>query len=206
VNSEKADAFSELWENHLRSDMKTGLRAVLLLLFLVGAAAGAADQPYGHGDITLGASYEALAAALEFRDIRAAIAEQGERKTPKPELGRRGYGCIRRADAYAEITCVSHDERIGGAQMREIRLQFLGGVLQQFSITAELQYFDVVMGAVRARYGQPDREDPATAGAYASWRWRNSVSSVVGYAGRDLVFVSFELAAYAEAVKKGQHR
>jgi hypothetical protein len=185
--------------------MRSGLPAALIVLSLASAAAGAADQPYGHGDITLGASYETLAAALDFRNIYAAIAEQAERRTSKPELGRRGYGCIRREDAYADITCVSHDERIGGAQMREIRLQFLDGVLQQFSITAEIQYFDVVMGAVRARYGQPDREEPATAGAYASWRWRNSVSSVVGYAGKDLVFVSFELAIYADAVKLRQH-
>ena len=168
---------------------------------VMGAAAHAADQPYGHGDITLGASFQALDAALDFRDIHAALAEQGQRKATKPDLGRRGYGCMRREDAYADVTCVSHDERVGGAETREIRLHFLNGTLQQFSITAEIQHLDTVMEAVRARYGAAERREPATAGGFPSWLWRNGVSGIVAYGGKDLVFVSFELATYAEAVR-----
>jgi len=167
-------------------------------------SAEAADPPYGHGDITLGASYQALAAALDFRDIHAAVAEQGARKAAKPDLGRRGYGCARRDDAYADVTCVSHDEKIAAADTREIRLQFLNGVLQQFSITADLPHFAVVLGALQSRHGPAQEIEPASEGRYASYRWRNGASSIVAYSGRDVVFVSFELATYAEAVKNRQ--
>ena len=40
-------------------------------------------------------------------------------------------------------------------ETREIRMQFLNGVLQQFSITADIPHFDVVMGVIRARHGPP---------------------------------------------------
>ena len=178
----------------------------IVLLALVSATADAAEQPYVHGDIALGASYDTLAAALDFRDINAALAEQGARKASKPDLGSRGYGCVRREDPYADVTCVSHDERIGAAPLREIRLQFLDGVLQQFSITAELRYFDVVLQTLRADHGPPSGQEPATAGTYASYRWRNGAATIVAYAGTDLVFVSFELAGYAEAVKRRHQR
>jgi hypothetical protein len=177
------------------------LAAAAALPLCPSRAADAPDRPYRLADIALGQSYETLSAALDFRDIQAAIAEEAERKAKKPDLGRRGYGCMRREDPYADVTCVSHDERLGGAELREIRLQFLDGVLQQFSVTAELRYFDLVMAAIRAEYGPPGREEPASAGAYASYRWRNGASSIVGYAGKDLVFVSFELASYAAAVE-----
>src|SRR5215831_8225011 len=110
--------------------------AALFLLF--AATACAADEPYGQADIKLGDSYQALATSLDFRDIHAAVAEQAARKSAHPDLGRRGYGCVRRDDAYADVSCVSHDEKIGGADTREIRLQFLNGVLQQFSISADI--------------------------------------------------------------------
>ena len=178
-------------------------RAVLLLFLLCGNAT-AADEPYGQGDIRLGASFQALTAALDLRDIHAAIAEQGARKAPRPDLGRRGYGCVRRDDAYADVSCVSHDEKIGGAETREIRLQFLNGVLQQFSISADLPHFDAVMAALRSQHGPPQAAQAATEGHYASWRWSNGVSSIVAYGGKDVVFVAFELATYPEAVKRRQ--
>ena len=130
---------------------RLGTAAVLLLQF--ATAAGAADRPYGHADIALGASYRALAEALDFRDIHAAVAEQGARKARTPDLGRRGYGCVRRDDAYADVTCVSHDEKVGAADTREIRLQFLNGVLQQFSITADIPHLDTVLASIRSRHG-----------------------------------------------------
>src|SRR5262245_26390174 len=133
------------------------------LLLLPAFNALAADQPYGQADITLGASYQALAAALDFRDIHAAVAEQAARRAAKPELGRRGYGCVRRDDAYADVSCVSHDEKIGDADTREIRLQFLNGVLQQFSISADIPRFDAVMAALRAQHGPPQVVEAATA-------------------------------------------
>jgi len=180
--------------------------AGIMVLWLICAGARGADRPYGHGDITLGDSFQRLAATLDLRDINAALTGQAARKAAMPDLGRRGYGCVRRDDAYADVTCVSHDEKVGGADTREIRLQFLGGVLQQLSITAELKHVDAVMEAVRAQHGAPHRAEPAPAGGYPSFHWRNSESSIVAYSGKDLVFVSFELATYAEGVKRRQSR
>jgi hypothetical protein len=175
----------------------------LAVPILAWALAAEAD-PYRFDDIRLGASLTRLAQDLDFRDIHAAIAQQKEAGAVRPDLGRRGYGCARREDAFADITCVSHEERVGGAETREIRLQFLGGVLQQFSITAEIRHFDAVMAALRSRYGAPGESRPAPAGGYPSSAWRNSESSIVAYGGKDLVFVSFELASYAETVKRRQ--
>ena len=175
-----------------------------LLLQLVSPAVGAADEPYGLADIRLGTSYQALAAALDFRDLHAAVAEQAARKSARPDLGRRGYGCLRRDDAYADASCVSHDEKLGGADAREFRLQFVNGVLQQFSISADIPHFDVVMAALRAQYGAPRTVEAATEGRYAAYRWANGVSNIVAYSGKDVVFVSFELAIYPEAVKRRQ--
>jgi hypothetical protein len=176
------------------------LRSFILMALL--AAGVAAAEPYRFDEVRLGASFARLEHDLDFRDINAAIAAQKGQQTVKPDLGRRGYGCARREDAYADITCVSHDEHVGGAEMREIRLQFLNGILQQFSITAEIQYYDVVMQALRERHGVPQQTDPAPAGGFPSSTWKNAESSITAYAGKDLVFVSFELAGYAEAVKR----
>jgi hypothetical protein len=176
------------------------------LLLLVFAAARAADRPHGLADIAPGASYVKLAAELDFRDIHAAIAQQERSKADKPDLGRRGYGCARRDDAFADIACVSHDERFGGVETREIRLHFLGGVLQQFSLTAEIRHYDAVMRALRGQNGPPQTTDPAPPGGYPSSTWRNADSSITAYGGTDLVFVSFELASYGEAVKRKQAR
>jgi len=179
-------------------------RAGMLALCFVSASARAADQPYRYDDIALGDSYQRLATTLDFRDLYAALAERSRREAAKPDLGRRGYGCLRRDDAYADVTCVSHDEKIGSAETREVRLQFLGGVLQQFSITAEMRHFGTVMETLREKYGEPERIEPAAAGGFVSYQWRNDESSIVGYSGKDLVFVSFELASYQVAVKRRQ--
>jgi hypothetical protein len=161
-------------------------------------------EPYRFDDIRLGASFARLARDLDFRDIHAAIAQQQAQQATKPDLGRRGYGCARREDSFADVACVSHDERVGGAEMREIRLHFLAGVLQQFSITAEIRHLEAVMGAVRERHGPPETVPPAAAGAYPASRWRNAGSSIMLYGGKDLVFVSYELAGYADAVRRKQ--
>src|SRR5690349_12283929 len=84
-----------------------GALAVQFLL-----SCGAAAEPYRFDDIRLGASLTRLAQDLDFRDIHAAIAQQKEAGAVRPDLGRRGYGCARREDAFADIMCVSHDERV----------------------------------------------------------------------------------------------
>lgn len=176
------------------------LRTFFLVILLAAGAARA--EPYRFDEVRLGASFGRLEHDLDFRDINAAIAARKGQQTVKPDLGRRGYGCARREDAYADITCVSHDERVGGAEMREIRLQFLDGILQQFSITAEIRYYDVVMQALRERLGAPQQTQLAPAGGYPSSSWANAESRITAYAGKDLVFVSFELAGYPDAVKR----
>jgi hypothetical protein len=172
--------------------------AVQLLI----STAPATAEPYRYDDIRLGGSLQYLAQELDFRDIHAAIAAQKETRTEKPDLGRRGYGCAWRDDPFADVACVSHDERVGGAETREIRLHFLAGILQQFSITAEIRHYEELMQALRERYGAPHTAQPAAAGGYPSSTWRNPDSSITAYGGKDLVFVSFELAGYPEAVKR----
>jgi len=170
----------------------------------IAVAAGAAAEPYRYDDIRLGASLTRLAHDLDLRDIHAAIAAQKEKQAARPDLGRRGYGCARREDPFADVACVSHDERVGGAETREIRLHFLNGILQQFSITAEIRHYDVVMQALRERLGAPGQSEPAPEGGYPTTAWRNPDSRITAYGGKDLVFVSFELASYDEAVKRRQ--
>ena len=177
---------------------------VILAAWLAASVMIAAAEPYQFDEVRLGASFTRLAHDLDFRDINAAIAAQKDQAAVKPDLGRRGYGCARREDAFADVTCVSHDEQVGGAEMREIRLQFLDGRLQQFSITAEIRHVEVVMKALRERVGAPQQTQAASAGGFPSSSWRNAESTITAYAGKDLVFVSFELVGYAEAVKRKQ--
>ena len=184
--------------------MAKGLAWHLGLLAVLLVSESAAAEPYRYDDIRLGSSLSRLARELDFRDIHAAIAAQKETRADKPDLGRRGYGCARREDPFADVACVSHDERVGGAETREIRLHFLGGVLQQFSITAEIRHFEAVIQALHERHGAPHAAQPAPAGGYPSSTWRNADSSITAYGGKDLVFVSFELAGYPEAVKRKQ--
>jgi len=188
----------------MRRVSRLGGGAAAIVLAVSAIAAG--DAPFGHGDIVLGASYAALAGALDFRDINAAVAEQGARHAARPDLGRRGYGCHRRDDDYAEISCVSHVEKIGATATREIRMQFLDGVLQQFSITVDIPHLGAVIDALREAHGPPQETTAAAGGRYASWGWRNAASTIRAYAGKDVVFVSFELAGYAAAVKRRQRR
>jgi len=186
-----------------RACARLAVCAALGVVLSAGRAAADDEAAFGFGDITLGESYDALARSLDFRDIASAL-NDASHKSGKPDLGRRGYGCAPREDAYADVTCVSHEEAVRGETVREFRLQFLDGVLQQFSITAELKRYDDVIAAIGTRYGAP--QQAAAVSGPPVVRWRNSVSSISGYAGKDLVFVSFELAGYADAVKNKQRR
>lgn len=178
------------------------LGASIVLLF--GVAAVVVAEPYTFGSIRLGASFDELARSLDPPDIHAALERGLAAKAMRPDLGRRGYGCMRREDPYAEVACVSHDEKVGGTPTREVRLQFLNGVLQQFSITVEIAEIDAMMAELRQRYGAPREAKAAMGGAYASYHWRNADSTIAAYSGDNLVFVSFELAGYQEAVARRQ--
>ena len=178
------------------------MTARLLIVGLLTAATGAwaAEQPYGVLDVVLGASYLRLERDLDMRNIDASLAKVPAGGTP--DLGRRGYGCMRRDDAFADIACVSHQEKIDGAETREIRLHFLDGRLQQFSLTAELKHYETVIGYLRARYGAPQPVAPASADSEPSIKWQGEGAQITAYRGKDLVFVNFELASYADAVKR----
>jgi hypothetical protein len=178
------------------------LGAAIALAF--GVSAVAAADPYGFGNIHLGASFDELARALDFRDIHAVLDRQLAAKAARPDLGRRGYGCMRREDPYAEVACVSHDEKVGDTPTREIRLQFLDGILQQFSITADIAEIESVMASLRQEHGAPMETRAATAGAFASYHRRNADSTIAAYSGESLLLVSFELAGYRKAVERRQ--
>ena len=169
-----------------------------------GLALTAAAEPYGFGDIRLGSAFGDLSRRLDFRDIDSALETQRAAKGSAPDLGRRGFGCMRGANAHADVVCVSHDERAGGEPTREIRLQFLDGVLQKFSITVEIGRAGTIFAELRRQHGAPHETRLATAGAFASQHWRNADSTIVAHEGRDLVFVSFELDGYREAVARRQ--
>jgi hypothetical protein len=176
-----------------------GIARGLLCGFLAGGAGGAGAEPHGFGDIRLGSTFEALERELDFRDIESALRAVQAQKLVRPDLGRRGYGCMRRDDPAADITCVSHDEKIGAGETREIRLQFLDGILQQFSITAELARLDAVVQAISGRDGPPQT---VVADGATEYRWAQPDSRITGYRGKDLVFVVFELAGYPAAVER----
>ena len=172
-----------------------------ILAFCAVAAAGvqAAEQPFGVLDIPLGASHARLAHELDFRDIGASLAAQ---PAGKPDFGKRGYGCMTRDDPFADLACVSHEEKLEGIATREVRLHFLHGRLQQFSVSAEQQHYDAVIGYLRRRYGEPQQVAPSSAGAAPSLRWQSESAQIAAHRGKDLVFVNFELASYADAVKR----
>ena len=177
------------------------MRARLLLIGLLAGAttsATAADMPYGVLDIGLGASYARLERELDFRDINESLAK----KAGKPDLGKRGYGCMQREDDFSDVDCVSHMERLDGIGTREIRLHFLEGRLQQFSVTAEVQNFDAVVGYLTARFGAPQTVPVKNPNDQPSVKWQNEGGYVVAYRGKDLVFVNFELVSYPDAVKR----
>jgi hypothetical protein len=171
------------------------MRRTLIAVLLLGAMpAFAADETFGLLDIALGSSYVRLERDLDFRYITTSLAQMAGNI---PDLGKRGYGCMRRDDPQADIGCVSHVEKLGGVETREIRLHFLNGRLYQFSMSAEVQHYDAVIAQLRARNGAPqiDSENDAV-------RWKNESGQVAAYRGKDLVFVNFELASYADAVKR----
>ena len=174
-------------------------RFSIACVFMLAAAAQAADEPFGVLDIALGASYARLERELDFRDINASLARI---QSGKPDLGKRGYGCVKRDDPFADVGCVSHEEKLDGVETREIRLHFLLGRLQQFSVTAELQHYAAVIGYLRARYGEPQQVAASAPDAAPSLKWPGESGQITAYRGKDLVFVNFELASYADAVKR----
>lgn len=160
--------------------------------------AGAADTPYGVLDIGLGASYARLEQQLDFRDINDALAKGGG----KPDLGKRGYGCSQREDELADVGCVSHLERLEGVETREIRLHFLEGKLQQFSVTAEVQHYDAVIAYLTGRFGAPRAVPVKNPGDQPSVTWESDAGQIVALRGKDLVFVNFQLTNYTDAIKR----
>ena len=168
--------------------------ALCALLGLLAHPVVAADTLGALLDIPLGASFARLERDLDFRDISASLAHMSG---DKPDLGRRGYGCMRREDAQADIACVSHDEKIDGVALREVRLHFLHGRLYQFSMSAEVQFYDVVVAHLRARNGAP-----LAAPAGEVLRWQDEAAQIAAYRGKDLIFVNFQMASYADAVKR----
>ena len=174
-------------------------RLVMVCILAAAASASAADTPFGVLDISLGASYARLERDLDFRDINATLAKT---TAGRPDLGKRGYGCMLREDDFADTGCVSHTERLDGIETREIRLHFLDGRLQQFSLTAEVQNFDAVVAYLRARYGVPQTMPVQNAGDLPSVKWQSEGAQIVAHRGKDLVFVNFELASYPDAVKR----
>jgi hypothetical protein len=174
-------------------------RLVFAWFLATATSALAADAPFGVLDITLGTSYGRLERDLDFRDLDATLAKT---QSGKPDLGRRGYGCMQRDDDFADTACVSHTEQLDGIETREIRLHFLEGRLQQFSLTAEVRHYEAVAGYLRARYGAPQAMPERNDGDQPSLKWQSEAGHIDAYRGKDLVFVNFELAIYPEAVKR----
>ena len=116
--------------------------ALLAVLALLSSPGPAADEPFGLLDIALGASYACLERDLDFRYITTSLAQMSGNR---PDLGKRGYGCMRRDDPQADVGCVSHAEKLDGIETREIRLHFLSGRLYQFSMSAEVQHYDALV-------------------------------------------------------------
>lgn len=161
-------------------------------------------MPFGLLDIALGASYARLAHELDFRDIDAALPAAHARTASTPELGARGYGCVTRNDAFANVSCVSHHKKLDGIETRKIHLQFLDGRLQQFSLTAEVRHFDTVTAYLRRRYGEPQAVPATGPDPMPSLKWQNDTARITGHRGSNLVFVNFALDAYAEAARRGR--
>lgn len=178
--------------------MKRARSIIGAVAVLAAAAANAAEMPFGVLDIGLGASYARLERELDFRDIGVSLAKAGG----KPDLGKRGYGCMQREDDFADVGCVSHTELLDGIATREIRLHFLEGRLQQFSLTAEVQYYDAVVAYIAQRFGQPQAVPVKSPAEQPSVKWESDGGQVVALRGKDLVFVNFQLATYPDAIKR----
>ena len=175
--------------------------ARLIIAGWLAAACGAAaaQAQFGVLDIALGASYGRLERELDFRDLEAALART---QSGKADFGKRGYGCMPRDDDFADNACVSHTERLDGTETREIRLHFIEGRLQQFSLSAEVQYYAAVIGYLRARFGAPQTVPARNEGEQPAVKWQSEAARIDAYRGKDLVFVNFELASYPAAVKR----
>lgn len=188
----------------LKSVLSAALRTTHALititaLITTGATTAlAADEPFGVLDIGLGASYGRLERDLDFRDLNASLAK----KAGVPDLGKRGYGCMQRDDDFADIGCVSHTERLDGTETREIRLHFLDGRLQQFSLSAEVRNFAAVIAYLTIRFGPPQVVPAQSVTEQPATRWQSPAGQIVAHRGKDLVFVNFELVSYPDAVKR----
>ena len=77
------------------------------------------------------------------------------------------------------------------------RLHFLRGRLDQLSMSAEVQFYDVVVAHLRVRNGAP-----LAAPAGEALRWQDEAAQIAAYRGKDLIFVNFQMASYADAVKR----
>jgi hypothetical protein len=174
-------------------------RLLIVWMLALAANAAAADLPFGVLDINLGASYARLERELDFRDIDATLAKTS---AGRPDLGKRGYGCMQRDDDFADAACVSHSEQIDGIETREIRLHFLDGRLEQFSLTAEVRNYDAVVAYLRARYGAPQAMPGQSAGEQVGAMWQNEAGKISAHRGKDLVFVNFELVSYPDAIQR----
>jgi hypothetical protein len=166
---------------------------------LATSVAAAADVQFGVLDIALDAPFTRLARDLDFHDLGATLARY---PAGRPDFGRRGYACMQREDALADASCVSHTEQLDGIETREIRLHFLEGRLLQFSLTAEVRHYAAVVAYLQARYGAPQAIPARDDGNQPAVRWQSETGRVDAYRGKDLVFVNFEMVAYAEAVKR----
>jgi hypothetical protein len=173
--------------------------AAVLFLALAALPSGAAT--FGVIDIELGASEATLAKQLDFRDINQALAQAG-----RPDFGARGYGCLARGDDYADTSCVSHIEKLAGVDAREVRLTFIDGWLQQFSLTAEARHYETLTAYLRTRFGEPQAVPAAETQAMPRLQWQDAASRMIAYRGSDLVFVNFELASYAGTVQRRRER
>jgi hypothetical protein len=64
-------------------------------------------------------------------------------------------------------------------------------------MSAEVHFYDVVVAHLRARNGAP-----LAAPAGEVLRWQDEAAQIAAYRGKDLIFVNFQMASYADAVKR----
>lgn len=169
------------------------------LWLLMGAIAGFAcadEGRYDFHDVRLGETYVMAVHRLDMRDIEQALAAAAGKG--KPDLGAHGYGCMRREDAGAEVSCVTHDVHPHGLELREIRLSFIEGTLQFFSVTAELGQRDGLIARIQSRFGRPAQ----TAAEPGVLHWSSGTTNIRLHTGPSLTFASFESASYAAAVER----
>ncbi len=69
-------------------------------------------------------------------------------------------------------------------------------------MTAEVQHHADVTDYLRRRYGEPQIGPATGPGAMPSLKWQDDSARITAYRGANLVFVNFELASYADAVRR----